>query len=143
MNVFKTIFFVLSVVLLTSCDNDDDAPVAEDALPETVSAYLQTHFKNIAIARTTRDREDNDYDVFLENGVKLEFSSNDQVESIKSTNKLPDSVIPVKILDYVTLNYPDEYITEWELEGNGQEIQLSNKLELKFNKAGDFIKIDS
>lgn len=144
MQIFKTILFVFSVALfLTSCDNDDDATIDDDKLPEAASVYLQTHFKDIKITRVTKDRGDNDYDVYLENDVTLEFTDKGEVESIKSIDELPNSVIPAKILDYVTTNYPDEYITEWELDGNGQEVQLSNKLELKFNKAGDFIRIDN
>jgi len=56
---------------------------------------------------------------------------------------LPNSVIPEKILQYVTVNYPTNFITDWKLDGKNQEVQLDNGLNLEFNIKGDFLRIDS
>ncbi|MDT4872912.1 putative beta-lactamase-inhibitor-like, PepSY-like [compost metagenome] len=81
--------------------------------------------------------------MILEGNITLEFNKKHQVTSIESRNALPDSVIPEKILSYIKATYPDNHILQWELDDNRQQVELDNKLELEFNKAGDFLRIDS
>lgn len=149
MKTFKSVLTALSLALaltvtLASCDKDDDKVVPETELSAEAKSYVSTHFNGVAISQIIKDNEglSHEYEVILANGVKLEFNAKGEVESIKSLKQLPDSVIPVKILDYVKAQYPAEFITEWELDLNDQEVQLSSGMELKFSKAGDFLRID-
>ena len=140
----KSIIFALPIVLfLSSCDNDD-VVIDQSKLPAEASVYIQSHFNDVKITQATKSQDglSKSYDVYLNSGISLEFTRKGKIESIKSIQRLPDNVIPAKILDYVSIKHPSEFITEWEMNNNGQEIKLSNKLELKFNKEGDFIKID-
>ncbi|MBZ0242130.1 MAG: PepSY-like domain-containing protein, partial [Bacteroidales bacterium] len=75
--------------------------------------------------------------------IELEFNSAYQIIEIDASTQLPNSVIPQSILDYVSEHYPDNYITDWELENNHQQIELDNGLELEFGLDGVFIRIDS
>lgn len=149
MNTFKRTLTALSLALaltvtLSSCDKDEDAVVPQTELSAEAKAYVNTHFNGAVISQVIKDNEglSHEYEVILNNGVKLEFNAKGEVESIKSLKQLPDSVIPAKILAYVKANYPAEFITEWELDLNDQEVQLSNGMELKFSKTGDFLRID-
>jgi len=72
----------------------------------------------------------------------LEFNSDKEIVDIEAKSKLPDSVIPDLILQYVIKNYPDNYIIKWELEYKRQEVKLNNGLELVFNMDGSFLWID-
>ena len=56
---------------------------------------------------------------------------------------MPNSVIPEKILQYVTTNYPTNFITDWELDDKNQQVQLDNGLDLEFKMNGDFLRIDN
>ena len=40
-------------------------------------------------------------------------------------------------------NYPDNFITDWELDDKKQKVKLDNGLELEFNKEGNFLKLDN
>ncbi len=51
-----------------------------------------------------------------------------EVIDIEGLTKLPDSVIPAKLLEYATTNYPDNYIIGWELDDRNQQIKLENGL---------------
>ncbi len=52
------------------------------------------------------------------------------------------SQLPVKIKDYINSNYPGVKIIEAEAKGGGYfEVELSNGLELKFNR-GELVEID-
>ena len=65
-----------------------------------------------------------------------------QIIDIDGKTALPNSVIPEKIRQYVTANYPTNVITDWELDDLNQQIQLDNGLNLEFTMNGDFIRID-
>lgn len=67
----------------------------------------------------------------------------EQVKEINGKSKLPDSVIPTKILSYVKSNYPNNYITEWESGRRKQQVELNNDLSLDFNHSGVFLRIDN
>ncbi|MEK6482103.1 PepSY-like domain-containing protein [Catalinimonas sp. 4WD22] len=75
-----------------------------------------------------------DYEVILENGVQLEFNRKGECSSIEGNTALPDSVIPEKIVEYVTQSYADNYIISWERDDNGTE--------LNFDKSSNFLRID-
>jgi hypothetical protein len=82
------------------------------------------------------------YDVILEGGFSLEFDRKLEIIDIDGTGRLPDSVIPAKILDYVNQNYSGNYITDWEIDGKNQQVGLENELDLEFNRSGEFLRID-
>lgn len=46
------------------------------------------------------------------------------------------------IRDYVSTNYPSQVITGWDLQGNEQDIELSNDVELVFDLDGNFVRVD-
>lgn len=81
--------------------------------------------------------------MIIEGNFKLEFNKKKEIESIDGVTQLPDSVIPAKILNYVQTNYASNFITDWDLDRNDQQVELDNGLELKFNKSGDFLRIDN
>lgn len=65
-----------------------------------------------------------------------------KITEIESSQGIPKSALPEEIVTYVKANYPNVNIVEWEKEAYGQEIELSNGLELKFNFKNEFIGYD-
>lgn len=135
-------FFLMGMGLMGSCDKEVDLSPSD--LPAEIVAYLEMHFPDHAIIRAVEDVDgrSKSYEITLEGGYKLEFNRKREIIEIEGKSKLPDSVIPVKILGYVQEHYPDQYIIEWELEGPNQQVELDNKLELLFTMQGEFLKID-
>jgi len=138
-----TLALIVSL-FFTSCDNDKDEVVDETRLPNIAQEFVQVHFPAAKVTQVIRDRDNNDldYDVTLDSGVKLGFDKDGNVEDIESRTKLPDTVIPLKVLEYVAATYPDHQIIEWEKDRTEQEVKLSNNLELKFDLSGTFLRID-
>lgn len=139
----KNLIFAFLVLFgLSSCDKE--IVLAENKVPTEISSYLETHFSENKVLQVIKELDDlkKTYEVYLEGGFELEFNRKKEVISLKSQSGLPDSVIPGKILTYVQNNYPGTFIKEWELDDLGQEIRLDNKMELKFNKSGEFLRID-
>jgi hypothetical protein len=137
--------FLLALVpfLLISCEKEEILPLTD--IPSEISNYVSTHFPENPIIQAIKDTDGFEltYDITLEGGLFLEFNRKKEVIDIEGLTKLPDSVIPAKLLEYATTNYPDNYIIGWELDDRNQQIKLENGLELEFNMNGDFLRIDN
>lgn len=140
----KKLFLVaLAPLLLASCNKEEILPNTE--IPAEISGYVSTHFPEAKINGATKDIDgwELTYDNTLEGGFFLEFNRKKEPIDLEGLTKLPDSVIPPKLLTYVTTNHPDNYIIGWELDDRNQQIKLDNGLELEFNMNGDFLRIDN
>ena len=134
-------------------DNDVELEFERDSssadyagvIPDGIAAFLNKHFPETKVRKIVKVNKLNiiTYDVELAGDIELEFNENMEIIEMESKTKLPDSVIPSKILDYVVLHYPDNFIVEWELEDDKQEVKLDNGIELEFTLNGDFIKTDT
>ena len=83
-----------------------------------------------------------DYTVGLANGVEVEFYNDGALKSIESKNGIATDLIPIQIVEFVKVRYPDAYFVEYEVDKHHYEVKLSNRLELKFNKNFNLMKID-
>lgn len=138
----KTIFASVTLFLTISCEKEIITP--SDDLPVEISTYLTIHFPKNTIVQVIKDLDGltKTYDILLSENISLEFNRKKEVIAIDGVTQLPNSVIPEKILQYVNINYPTQFITDWELDIDNQQIELNNGLDLEFNKKGDFLRID-
>jgi hypothetical protein len=139
----KTIFASVTLFLTISCEKEIITP--SDDLPVEISTYLTIHFPKNTIVQVIKDLDGltKTYDILLSENISLEFNRKKVVIAIDGVTQLPNSVIPEKILQYVNINYPTQFITDWELDFDNQQIELNNGLDLEFNKKGDFLRIDN
>lgn len=139
---FAIIAIIMAAFTFVSCEKE--TLIQENDLPDEIRTFITTHFPANKIIQSVKDRDGLEvtYDVILDGNISLEFNSKKQITDIDGTTRLPDSVIPSKILDYVSANYPDNFIIGWELDSRNQQVKLDNRLELEFNIAGDFLRID-
>ncbi len=131
------------LLFATSCD--EEKGLSENEIPNEITTYVTTHFPTNNIIRVTEDKDGTrkSYDVVLSGNIKLEFNRQREITDIDSSSRLPDSVIPQAIRDYVSENYPDNFITDWELEDNHQQVGLNNDIDLEFSMDGVFIRVDN
>jgi hypothetical protein len=148
-----TIVLLLGVTFSFSAStNDDDIKITEDNLPENAKMFLKTHFS--AAKFLWGERDNDSYDIRLDNGFEIEFSIDGEWDSIDSnrTKELPASIlalIPQSISEYVKKNHQEAIITsidkkhDWNRKDSGYEIELNNnKDELEFGANGNFIRYD-
>jgi hypothetical protein len=128
---------------LSSCEKEEIMPSSE--LPNEITSYISKHFPNNTIKQVVKDRDGltKTYDILLSENISLEFNRQKEIIDIDGVAKLPDSVIPEKIREYVANNYPDNFITDWEIDGRNQQVELDSGLDLEFNMKGDFLRIDN
>lgn len=142
--ILQTLLMAIALVFtMTSCEKEK--VISSSKLPSEISSYISTHFPNNKIVQVIKERDgfQKSYEVILSESIKLEFDRKHQITEIDGNTQLPDSVIPTKILEYVTVNYPSNFITDWELDDHHQQVGLDNSLELEFTLNGDFLRIDN
>lgn len=142
----KTIQFILAVVFACTISSAQaqDRYLKTEEFPSEITSYVKQHFpeSDIISIKEEKDRRKTEYEVKLRNMEELEFDEAYHIKSIESKSALPNSVIPPKILDYVTKNYPQQFIKEWKMKRRSQEVELNNDLEIIFDFDGNFVKID-
>ncbi|MBA6154868.1 PepSY-like domain-containing protein [Gelidibacter maritimus] len=141
-NSKRFLMAIFGLLVFSAFGCEKEKIISESELPTSIKIYLETHFPSCGIIRIVKEKEDNkpSFDIDLDCGINIEFYANGQVIDIDGTSKLPDSVIPDKILDYTTTNYPDDFIIGWELEGNNQQVELNTIVVLEFDSDGNFLR---
>ena len=137
--IFTAAFFLSAAIVVA-----DDRPIDVSRLPGAAKAFLNANFPGEQILYATQ--EDDllfpDYNVALANGVFLEFYNNGALELIGSRTGLSTEFIPIQIVEFVKVRYPDAYFIEYKLDKKHYEVKLSNRIELKFNKNFNLLEID-
>ncbi len=131
----------ISALLLVACDKEK--VVQSDDLPANASGYISTHYAGKQILQVVKELDNlkTYYHAYLNNGTKLDFSRQGNIKEIEGTEAIPDTVIPVLILNYVGTNYPAAFIRGWDIDDATQEIKLSTDTELEFDKNGNFLRV--
>lgn len=143
-NEMNKLLILIALVLVGFKVNAQDRDIPLEEVPEQIAAYLETHFPDISVIEASFDDHViyKKYEISLKGRTSLEFTPDFKVKEIKSKSKLPDSVIPEKILKYVQANYPNNVITDWELDDGNQQIELDNGLDIEFSLDGLFIRVE-
>ncbi len=144
MKKIQLVPLMAALLFLASCEKE--RVMASADVPQEIQSYVETHFSDHKIIQTLKDNEGLTltYDVTLDSAISLEFNRSKEIISIDANSKLPDTVIPSKILTYVLTNYPSQFITDWEKESRKvQQIELNNGLDLEFDEDGNYLRIDN
>lgn len=148
MKNLKKITALVTFILLfaTSFLFAQDLAINQNQLPKTAKNFLFTNFKGVAISSVVEDREIygvDEYKVYLSNGTKIEFDSKGNWKEVNGEHqKLPYGFIPGSIRNYVAKSFPNTYIVKIEKERWSYKAELSNGVDLKFDKNGNFSRID-
>jgi len=115
-------------------------------LPAAAQATLNKYFSKNKVNHIKIDKKTfggAEYDVILNNGTEIEFDNKGNWKEINcGINKVPDGLILKSITDYVKTNFKKQHIVSIEVGSNKYEIELSSGLEVEFDRAGRFIRID-
>lgn len=121
-----------------------DSYVHDDSvLPAAAKKVIDDNFKSkVSIVKVDRDLDRKiEYEVILTDGTEISFDRHGNWENIEvNKNKsVPSSMIPAKIQYYVRTSQRRHKIIGIEKERNGYDVLLSNGVDLKFDKRGDFL----
>ena len=147
----KRIFRILMIAIccMVSCNMaanaGNDKPISVNALPATAQTLLNNHFngQKVMLATIESGVVSRSYDVVLQNGTKLEFDKKGNLTEINCKQGIvPALLIPQAIKNYLKDNYAGQSVKKIEMNKNEYEVELTNRLDLTFNKHFQLIDID-
>ena len=140
---------MIAICCMVSCNMvanaGNDKPIAVNALPVKAQTLLSNHFNNqkVMLATIESGVVSRSYDVVLQNGTKLEFDKKGNLTEIDcKQGTVPDQLIPQAIRNYLMDNYAGQSVKKIEMNKNEYEVELTNGLDLTFNKHFQLIDID-
>ncbi len=116
-----------------------------NVLPQPARTLLAKHFPKIAVNHIKIDSDvfSKDYDVVLQNGTEVSFDKDGNLKEVEAgVNTVPDGLVLKPIRQYVNSNFKGRRIVSLDVDRNSYDIELSDGLELKFDRAGNFLRID-
>ena len=90
------------------------------------------------------DYKDEEYSVIFKDGLEIEFNGEGDWKEIKAhTGKVPDHVVPEKILAHVTATFPFESIKEisHSISKKTYKVKVTDGQKLKFDDNFNFIEV--
>ena len=143
----KKIFLTLACVcaLVATACADNYLSILQEQLPEKAQTFLSTYFPEMEISLVHKETDVTvlNYDVIFTNGYKVEFDRKGNWTEVDcSTHPVPAGIVPSAITKVVEARYPDAQVTKIERDHREIDVQLSNRVELTFNKNLQLIDID-
>ena len=147
----KRIFRILIIAIccMVSCNMvanaGNDKPISVNALPAKAQTLLNQHFngQKVMLATIETGVISKSYDVVLQNGTKLEFDKKGNLTEIDCKQGIvPVQLIPQAIKNYLKDNYAGQSVKKIEMNKKEYEVELTNGLDLTFNKHFQLIDID-
>lgn len=140
---------MIAICCMVSCNMvanaGNDKPISVNALPAKAQTLLSLHFngQKVMLATIESGVVSRSYDVVLQNGTKLEFDKKGNLTEIDCKQAtVPAKLIPQAIRNYLKENYPAQEVKKIEMNKNEYEVELTNGLDLTFNKHFQLIDID-
>ena len=138
--------FTLIFLLMAGFVFAQEKVINANQLPKTAKNFLAVNFKGVAAGSVIEDREIygvDEYKVRLANGIKVEFDSKGNWKEVDGEHqKVPYGFIPANIRNYVAKSFPNTQITKIERKSWSYKAELSNGIDLEFDKNGNFKRID-
>ncbi|MBO5616012.1 MAG: PepSY-like domain-containing protein [Prevotella sp.] len=141
--IFLAAFICMMMQSVSASASDRMIPA--ERIPAPARAFIQKTFPNQAIAFAQLDYDffRKTYEVHLINGVKMDFDSKGTWDKVDCKfSAVPANLVPVALANHVKMNFRGAQIVKIDKKRYGFKVELSNGLELKFNKQGGLIAID-
>lgn len=136
----KFLLIMAAIIVAFGMARADSYTIDRSQLPAKAAEMLDTYFPNAKVGMIKVDRhltKKTDYDVKLVDGTKIEFDNAGKWTSVDcKTRRVPGALVIKPIRDYVTKNCNGAFITKIENKISGYEVDLSDGVEIKFNKLG-------
>lgn len=113
-------------------------PVPVSSLPASILEYTASSYPDLNI--TQAELDDNEYEVYLSNGLEVIFSLDGVFLGWEADNAIiANSVLPASVLEYIQQNYPTATIDDAEMNSQYIEVEFFNEVELYFDLMGNFL----
>lgn len=115
-------------------------------LPNAALATVNDNFKaKVSVIKIDKGITGvSEYEVILTDGTEITFDRNGNWKEVEvpGNKQVPDYFVPKTIRDYIKKNNNNKKVVGIEKNGRSYEVQLENGIEMKFDRAGNFIRYD-
>ncbi len=115
-------------------------------LPQAARDIISNNFKaQVSVVKIDKDfGRISEYEVVLTDGSEIQFDSKGNWRDVEAARGkvVPRAFIPQPISTYVANNQKGATIVGISREGKGYEVELSNGVDMKFDKNGSFKRYD-
>ena len=123
------------------------APTRMNILPEKARKFVADHFPSHVISYVIGEKDFGspmEYEVMFTDKTYVTFDKGGKWTEVQcGLSPVPGAIIPEQIRKYVKDKFPAEIlITEIERNHRGYSVELSNDVELKFDRSGKFRKAE-
>lgn len=121
---------------------------AHDAsvLPQSAQNVIANNFKaKVSVVKIEKDfGRVSEYDVTLNDGSEISFDRHGNWKDIEvnASKSVPSSIVPQGVKNYVSSKHAGQRIVGIEKNRNGYDVELSNGVDIKFDKEAQFIRYD-
>lgn len=146
----KKIFIAAALLFagISTAFAGNDRPISLDRLPAAAQTFLKSHFAELTLAYAVEDPQfiGSEYEVTYTtytDRTEVEFDSDGAWTSVESKYAaVPADIVPEQIKGYVAKTFPNQTICKIERKRYSWEIELSNGLEIEFDKQFNVTDID-
>ena len=139
------LFAAVAMMAAAACARDTYAHDAS-VLPKAAQTVIANNFKSkVSVVKIDKDfGRGSEYEVILSDGTEISFDRDGNWDNVETSNtsSVPKAFIPQGIRDFVSKNHSGARIVGIDKERSGYDVELSNGIEMKFNKAGQFLRYD-
>ena len=134
MKYYSLIVWLLALVMMVSCE--------DVSVPVQATAFIDQYFpeSSVVLVEIENDEGTRAYSVWLNDGTKIEFDMQGDWKRVgRKKTGVPSILIPGTIMQYVKTHYPNNVVTKFSKKEYGYKLELSDDMDLRFNKQFQFI----
>jgi hypothetical protein len=134
MKYYSLIVWLLALVMMVSCE--------DVSVPVQATAFIDQYFpeSSVVLVEIENDEGTRAYSVWLNDGTKIEFDMQGNWKRVgRKKTGVPSILIPDTIMQYVKTHYPNNVVTKFSKKEYGYKLELSDDMDLRFNKQFQFI----
>lgn len=136
----------VALLVVAVVSNAQDKVITFAQLPKKAQNFVTTYYAADQVVLVKEESEllsGKSYDVKLRDGVKLEFDAKGEWTEVDAELKaVPVKIVPASILEYVKKSFPNNEIVQISRSSRKYSVELTNGIDLEFNKKGQFVRID-
>ena len=134
MKYYSLIVWLLALLMMVSCE--------DVSVPVQATAFIDQYFpeSSVVLVEIENDEGTRAYSVWLNDGTKIEFDMQGDWKRVgRKKTGVPSILIPDTIMQYVKTHYPNNVVTKFSKKEYGYKLELSDDMDLRFNKQFQFI----
>lgn len=144
-NLFVFTCLLGASALIVSCDNEKT--ISANELPSSAQEFINAHFSTAQIANVQKENEGlggEEFKVHLNDGTEIKFDKSGEWKEVDAPGNasIPSQFIPQNILSHIAGNYTNASVVSVSKDSKRYEIELANGMDLKYDLAGNFEKVD-